>query len=300
MLKYNHSQKALFKAVSERGREMKNFCIFADAVNYIEENLCDEIKQNDIAAACCCSLSSLQKVWRYCTHTSLKEYISKRRLTRCAEDIIGTDMTLTEIAMKYQYNSPEVFTRAFKRLWGISPSKFKYERHQAGIFPKIIPDEGGLKGERHMGRKVDITELYNELKENRDCYVLCFDLVGLDKINKGIGRKAGDGAITEAFRRIDEMAGEDMMVFRIGGDEFAAVTGLTEKAAVEEAADKVIRQNGNPISCEGKDIPVAVRAGAMKLSEICKGNIRYNELFDSLQNVINNSLNAEKVSFISE
>ena len=31
---------------------MKNFCIFADAVNYIEENLCSEIKQEDIAAVC--------------------------------------------------------------------------------------------------------------------------------------------------------------------------------------------------------------------------------------------------------
>lgn len=279
---------------------MKNFCIFADAVNYIEENLCDEIKQNDIAAACCCSLSSLQKVWRYCTHTSLKEYISKRRLTRCAEDIISTDMTLTEIAMKYQYNSPEVFTRAFKRLWGISPSKFKYERHQSGIFPKIVPEESSLKGERHMGRKVDITELYNKLKENRECYVLCFDIVGLDKINKNIGYKAGDSAIMEAFRRIDEMAGESMMVFRIGGDEFAAVTGLTEKNTVEEAADQVIRQNGTSVSCDGKEIPVVVRAGAMKLSEICKGNIQYHELFDRLQNVLDNSISAEKVTFISE
>lgn len=279
---------------------MKNFCIFADAVNYIEENLCGELKQEDIAAACCCSLSALQKIWRYCTHTSLKEYISKRRLTCCAKDITDTDMTLTEIAMKYQYNSPEVFTRAFKRLWGISPSKFRCERHRSGIFPRIIPDENSLKGERFMGRKVDITELYNELKENRGGYVLCFDLVGLDMINKNLGRKAGDGAITEAFRRIDEMAGEKMMVFRIGGDEFAAVTGLSEEKEVEEAADIVIRQNGNPISCDGKEIPVALRAGAIKLSEACKGNIRYNELFDRLQYVINNSTNAERVSFISE
>ncbi len=278
---------------------MKNFCIFADAVNYIEENLCSEIKQEDIAAACCCSLSSLQKIWRYCTHTSLKEYISKRRLTRCAEDIMGTDMTLTEIAMKYQYNSPEVFTRAFKRLWGISPSKFKYERHWAGFFPRIIPDENSLQGEIHMGRKVDITELYNELKENRGGYVLCFDLVGLDNINKSIGRKAGDKVIMEAFRRIDEMAGEDMTVF-IGGDEFAAVTGLSEKKAVEEAADRVICQNGNPISCDGNEVPVSLRAGAVRVSDACNGSIRYSELFERLQDVINNSRSAEKVSFVFE
>ncbi len=93
---------------------MKNFCIFADAVNYIEDNLCSDITQEDIAAACYCSLSALQKIWRYCTHTSLKEYITKRRLTRSAEDIAHTDMTLTDIAMKYRYSAPVVFTRAFR------------------------------------------------------------------------------------------------------------------------------------------------------------------------------------------
>ena len=82
---------------------MRNFCIFVDAVNYIEDNLCSRISQEDIAAACCCSLSALQKVWRYCSHTSIKEYISKRQLTRCAEEMLRSGSTLTEIAMKYGY-----------------------------------------------------------------------------------------------------------------------------------------------------------------------------------------------------
>lgn len=278
---------------------MKNFCIFADAVNYIEENLCGEIRQEDIAAACHCSLSALQKVWRYCTHTSLKEYISKRRLTRCAEDIMNGGMTLTDIAMKYQYNSPEVFTRAFKKLWGISPSKFKYERHSPGIFPRIIPDEDICKGGRHMGRKVDISELYDLLKENRESYVLVFDVVGLDPVNKNLGRKAGDGVILEAFRRIDEMTGENMTVFRIGGDEFALVTGLSDKAEVEAAAEKVIAQNGNVISFDGKEIPVSVRIGAIKLFGEGARSLRYSELFERLQNVILNCKDADRVSFIS-
>ena len=208
-------------------------------------------------------------------------------------------MTLTDIAMKYQYNSPEVFTRAFKKLWGISPSKFKYERHSPGIFPRIIPDEDICKGGRHMGRKVDISELYDLLKENRESYVLVFDVVGLDPVNKNLGRKAGDGVILEAFRRIDEMAGENMTVFRIGGDEFALVTGLSDKAEVEAAAEKVIAQNGNVISFDGKEIPVSVRIGAIKLFGEGARSLRYSELFERLQNVILNCKDADRVSFIS-
>ena len=150
-----------------------------------------------------------------------------------------------------------------------------------------------------MGRKVDISELYNLLSENRESYVLVFDVVGLDPVNKNLGRKAGDGVISEAFRRIDEMAGDNMTVFRIGGDEFALVTGLTDSGEVEKTAQRVISQNGNTISCDGKEIPVAVRTGAMKLAGEGAHSLRYGELFDRLQNVVNNSKDESKVNFIS-
>ena len=266
---------------------MKNFCIFADAVNYIEDNLCNDVTQDDIAAACCCSLSALQKVWRYCTHTSLKEYITKRRLTRSAEDIAHTDMTLTDIAMKYRYNSPEVFTRAFRKLWGVSPSKFRTQWHSTGIFPRIIPDESTLKGGIYMGRRVDITELYDVLRSaNRDSWVLCFDIVKFDGVNKTCGREAGDCVIREAFRRVDAAAGDTMAAFRIGGDEFAIVTCTDDRAAAEETARKVIALNGQNVVFEDKEIPLSLRVGAVKLCYGSSHNLRYSELFDRMHKVI--------------
>lgn len=274
---------------------MKNFCIFADAVNYIEDNLCDDISQEDIAAACFCSLSTLQKVWRYCTHTSVKEYITKRRLTRCAEDIAHTDMTLTDIAMKYRYNSPEVFTRAFQRLWGVSPSKFKTQWNSTGIFPRIIPDENTFKGGIFMGRRVDISELYNELRPtDRDNWVLCFDIVHFDEVNRNIGRDAGDVVIREAFHRVDAAAGDSMAAFRIGGDEFAIVTGTDDKAAAEQTAQKVIELNEQPVDFNGRKIPLTMLVGALKLSASIH-NVRFCELFDSMQNAISETRNAGKM-----
>lgn len=275
---------------------MRNFCIFADAVNYIEDNLTEPITQEDIAAACCCSLSALQKVWRFCSHTSLKEYISKRRLTRCAEEILHTDAAFIDIAMRYGYNSPEVFTRAFRRLWGASPSEFRTTWHSAGIFPRIVPDESKLEGGIYMGRRVDISELYEELRSKQDGYVLCCDVVGLMPINENLGRKAGDAVIREAFRRIDEAAGETMTAFRIGGDEFALVTGSADKAEVTALADSILSRNGTEIECDGKRIPVSVRIGAIKMGQGC---LRYSDLFNRLQQTINNTLSQECL-FISE
>ncbi len=277
-------------------REMENvrsFCVFVSALDYIENNLCSPITQEEIAKNCYCSLSALQKIWRYCTHTSLKEYISKRRLTRCAEELLKTDATITDIAFRYQYNSSEVFCRAFKKLWNVSPSEFRSTWRFTGIFPKITADENNIGG-NYMGRKVDISELYELLRSMAVTYVLCFDIVGLDMINKNYGYAVGDAVILETARRIDSAAGEECTVFRIGGDEFCMVTGLTDKFALEKLADAVLSHNGEEITSEGVTLPVAVRAAAVKYSA---EHFNYKGLFDRLWEVTN-SLDADVTSAI--
>ncbi|MCM1335715.1 MAG: diguanylate cyclase [Bacteroides sp.] len=151
-----------------------------------------------------------------------------------------------------------------------------------------------------MSRRVDISELYDELQQKREGYVLCYDVVGLDEVNKTLGRKTGDAAILEAFRRIDAAAGAEMIVFRIGGDEFAIVTGLTEKEAVEAEAEKVLSQNGKTILAEGRELPVSLRAGAIRLGAEKKHNIRYDELFGRLRYVTDHAQNLGKVDFCAE
>ena len=67
-------------------------------------------------------------------------------------------------------------------------------------------------------------------------YVVCFDINGLVAIND-ISTRAGDLAILEALTRVDSVATDDMLVLRIGGDEFALVTGLTGRAAAQALDD---------------------------------------------------------------
>lgn len=69
-----------------------------------------------VADCCNVSLSSLQKLFRLALHKSVKEYINKRRISLAAGDILKTDMSFIEIAYKYQFNSLEVFCRAFRKV----------------------------------------------------------------------------------------------------------------------------------------------------------------------------------------
>ncbi|MGN0594711.1 MAG: helix-turn-helix domain-containing protein [Hominimerdicola sp.] len=270
-----------------------SFGIFVTALEFIEENLCDEFTQEDIAKACCCSLSTLQKLWRYCTHTSIKEYITKRRLTRAGVDLLNSDMTVLDTAMKYGYNSHEVFTRAFVKVWGISPAKFKKEwKGNCGLFPPLNPEY--YEGADIMGnKKFDVTELFDYLKERIGTYVLCFDVVGLHAVNTEIGREAGDKMILESLKRISDAAEDDMLVFRIGGDEFVMVTGLDDVDEVVEYGKKVLVHNGEKVKYSGGELALSLRAGAIAIRK----PLKYTGLFNDFDIAIGKARDTGEIEF---
>lgn len=116
---------------------MKNFMILTESINFIEHNLCEPVTRAEIANHCFVSLSMLEKLYRYALGLSIKSYISRRRMTQAAKDIAKDVSSITDIAMRYQYSSVEVFSRAFKRVWNIKPSEFTDKWRFTGIFPKI-------------------------------------------------------------------------------------------------------------------------------------------------------------------
>lgn len=274
---------------------MKNFYILTEALEHIESNLCDEMSQEDIANACYCSLSSLQKLFRYVFHVSIKEYISKRRLTHAAEELINSNDSIIDIALKYQYNSHEVFTRAFTKVWGKPPQTFRSEDRFTGLFPKIEVEFEYNGGKIIMAkRKFDVSELYDELQRKRNTYVLCFDISNMISIND-ISYEAGDKAILECLRRIDENSTEEMLMFRTGGDEFVLVTGLDDIEEVKKVAKKITDLNGTPITHNDTLIPLSMHCGGVKLSN---KNIRYNELFPILSDTIDRSKGKKETTII--
>jgi len=56
---------------------------------------------------------------------SLKQYAHKRKMTLAAEDLLNTDRKINELAYYYGFSSTEAFTRAFSKVHGITPFKFR-------------------------------------------------------------------------------------------------------------------------------------------------------------------------------
>lgn len=267
--------------------------VLLSALEFIEENLTAELTQEDCARHSCCSLSGLQKMFRNVFHTSVGGYVTKRRVTAAAKELQQRESSVLEIALKYGWGSAEAFTRAFSRVWGMTPTEYRRRWRFSGLCPKFdIPRKLMYNGELIMTNKYDISELYDYIKSKQGTYLLSFDISHFDNVNKTYGHDAGDKVIVECLHRIDRECTDGMMMFRIGGDEFVMMTGLSDRAEAEALAMKVLSHNGETVEWNGAEIPVNMRAGAVLLKS---GRLSYSELFAEL--VSAPSPNAGEVKF---
>lgn len=234
----------------------------SQALRFIEENLRGELSPEDVADRCGYSLSALQKIFRYALSIGVKEYIARRRITLAARDLLRTRDTVLDIALRYGYASHEVFTRAFARIWGATPSAFRRDRRFADIYPQLQP--GGVRLQREGGSIIvsqfDNTELFDAMQNLHGTWAVAFDTRRLMEINDTYGTLAGDLVIAECIRRIDCLREEGMVFFRVGGDEFILLTGSREEAVARAMADKISALNGQTITFGGTEIPVSLRS----------------------------------------
>ena len=93
-----------------------------DAVSYMEDHLTQELQIEEIAARACVSPFYFQKIFTVLCGFTVSEYIRNRRLTLAGQELAASDVRIIDLALKYGYDSPDSFTRAFVRFHGITPS----------------------------------------------------------------------------------------------------------------------------------------------------------------------------------
>ncbi|MES5929133.1 AraC family transcriptional regulator [Bacillus cereus group sp. MG9] len=93
------------------------------AMQYIEDNLTHEIDFKEVAKIAFCSEYHFKRMFSFLAGISLSEYIRCRRLTLAAFELKDSNAKVIDVAIKYGYNSPDSFTRAFQNLHGITPSE---------------------------------------------------------------------------------------------------------------------------------------------------------------------------------
>ena len=104
---------------------MEWMAIIGDSVQYIEDHITEDISTENIAKSVGVSPFYFQKGFAMLCGFSVAEYIRNRRLALAGNDLLITDDKVIDIAMKYGYDSPDSFTKAFTRFHGVSPSSVR-------------------------------------------------------------------------------------------------------------------------------------------------------------------------------
>lgn len=107
------------------------------AIRYIETNLLEEVDIQQAAREAASSSFHFQKMFLCVAGVTVAEYIRRRRLTLAAQELALGGMKVIDAALKYGYESPEAFTKAFSRLHGVTPSKIRRGGIQLVAYPRI-------------------------------------------------------------------------------------------------------------------------------------------------------------------
>ncbi|MCB9076410.1 MAG: AraC family transcriptional regulator [Anaerolineaceae bacterium] len=107
------------------------------ALAYIEDNLADEIDFQEVERLALCSEYHFRRMFSFLAGVSLSEYIRRRRLTLAAFELAHREVRVIDIALKYGYNSPDSFTRAFQSLHGVTPTEARNIGQPLKAYPRM-------------------------------------------------------------------------------------------------------------------------------------------------------------------
>lgn len=117
------------------------------AITYIEEHLLEEINYEDVAQSVHISSYEFHRAFSFLAGMTANTYIRNRRLSLAGMEVVGSDNKITDIALKYGYDTSESFTKAFTRFHGVAPKTAREANAKLVLFNPIVIKvilEGGM------------------------------------------------------------------------------------------------------------------------------------------------------------
>ena len=110
---------------------------FRSSIDYLEANLDKEIQVAEAARTARMSKYHYQRMFHMISGVTLADYVRKRRLTMAAQEMAGSGAKVLDTALKYGYQTPEAFAKAFQRLHGMPPSEARKPGVNLKAFPRL-------------------------------------------------------------------------------------------------------------------------------------------------------------------
>jgi len=124
------------------------------SIAYLEDHMAGEVEIEEAAKRTFTSKYHYQRLFHMVTGITVAEYVRKRRLTLAAQELQQDKKKVLDVALKYGYQTPESFSKAFVKLHGVTPSEAK----KPGVQLKAIPRMSfqiHIKGETAMKYRIE-------------------------------------------------------------------------------------------------------------------------------------------------
>ena len=139
---------------------MNHYILIWSVCTFVESHVREEIPLEELVRQTGFSLAHIRDVFRKCTGKPLNRYVQERKIANAAQELLDTDRTILDIAVAYGFSGRTVFSRAFQRYTGYTPSLFRAEapllprvRLCAGVFGAALPDRRGDAGGNQTAAK---------------------------------------------------------------------------------------------------------------------------------------------------
>lgn len=124
----------------------------------------------------------------------------------------------------------------------------------------------GLANRRYLMQRLEAM-----LESKQPVALIFMDLDGFKPINDEFGHDVGDEALRTIADRLNACVRENDVLCRLGGDEFVILfSGLTDRKALGERADKIIEMIGMPMWIDGNRVRMGASLGIATSPEDAK------------------------------
>ncbi|MDN5201914.1 AraC family transcriptional regulator [Fulvivirgaceae bacterium BMA10] len=111
----------------------------SQAVKFIEENLKNGLSIDSIAQRACYSKYHFIRIFSAMVGESVGDYVRKRRISESSKELISSGKSILNIALDYQFESQEAYTRSFKSIYNTTPGTYRKQGvHQIAFEQKVL------------------------------------------------------------------------------------------------------------------------------------------------------------------
>lgn len=98
---------------------------FDSILAFVQRNMMQDITLRDIADACACSESTVSHLFKEYTNQSVKKYMNELRIKQAEKLLLTTNLPINNISLLCSFADTNYFSTAFKKKYGLSPTKFR-------------------------------------------------------------------------------------------------------------------------------------------------------------------------------